>query len=78
MTFHILGMSSSQLTKSYFSKGLKPPEFCLRKGDGRSRKALGGATWSLGSDRSMVNFTKWGKLGAPVGDVRGWDYEPPK
>ena len=25
MTFHILGMSSSQLTKSYFSEGLKPP-----------------------------------------------------
>jgi hypothetical protein len=78
MTFHILGFSSSQLTKSYFSKGLKPPEFCLRTGDGRSRKALGGATWILGSDRSMVNFTKWGKLGAPVGDVRGWGYEPPK
>ena len=25
MTFHILGMSSSQLTNSYFSEGLKPP-----------------------------------------------------
>jgi len=25
MTFHILGMSSSQPTKSYFSEGLKPP-----------------------------------------------------
>ena len=25
MTFHILGMSSSQLTNSYFSGGLKPP-----------------------------------------------------
>ena len=50
MTFHILGFSSSQLTKSYFSKGLKPPEFCLRTGDGRSRKALGRATWILGSD----------------------------
>ena len=25
MTFHILGMSSSQLTNSYFSEGVKPP-----------------------------------------------------
>jgi len=25
MTFHILGMSSSQLTNSYFSEGLKAP-----------------------------------------------------
>ena len=25
MTFHLLGMSSSQLTNSYFSEGLKPP-----------------------------------------------------
>ena len=25
MTFHILGMSSSQLTNSYFSEGLEPP-----------------------------------------------------
>ena len=25
MTFHILGISSSQLTSSYFSEGLKPP-----------------------------------------------------
>ena len=25
MTFHMLGMSSSQLTNSYFSEGLKPP-----------------------------------------------------
>ena len=25
LTFHILGMSSSQLTNSYFSEGLKPP-----------------------------------------------------
>jgi len=25
MTFHILGMSSSQLTNSYFSEGLRPP-----------------------------------------------------
>ena len=25
MTFHILGMSSSQLTNSYFLEGLKPP-----------------------------------------------------
>ena len=67
MTFHILGFSSSQLTKSYFSKGLKPPEFCLRTGDGRSRKALGRATWILGSDRSMVNFTKWGSWGPQLG-----------
>ena len=25
MTFHISGMSSSELTNSYFSEGLKPP-----------------------------------------------------
>ena len=25
MTFHILGISSSQLTNPYFSEGLKPP-----------------------------------------------------
>jgi hypothetical protein len=25
MTFHILGMSSSQMTNSYFSEELKPP-----------------------------------------------------
>ena len=29
MTFHILGMSSSQLTHSYFSEGLKPPSLVL-------------------------------------------------
>ena len=31
MTFHILGISSSQLTNSYFSEGLKPPTIYVNK-----------------------------------------------